>query len=266
MKTILFVCLILFTVTPAAVQAAVQAAVTSIPPSYGKLGLSKNNIGRYLREQIKDSSNFPYRIVGQIEVGCTGTIIGPSQILTAGHCVYNVDKKQWYENLDFFPGRVSETELPFGKVTWKKVFVQEEFLESGDTAYDFAVIELASPIGNQLGWSGMKVLPESEYTNRVRITGYPGDKPAGTMWTVTCPSSVEGTTINYLCDTYGGMSGSGVYSINPDPNQTYLTSVHLFGSYNSNGGVILDAKNFAHVLSWRNGNNLSANTVIHEKN
>lgn len=243
----------------------IAETITSVPPSFGKMGLSKKVLGLYPRDQVKDSSDFPFRVIGQIQVGCTGTLIGPKHILTAGHCVYDIETQSWSEDLDFYPGRLSESQMPYGAVTWKKVFVQKEYLETGSTAYDFAVIELAEPIGEQVGWSGFKALPESEYSNKVRITGYPGDKETGTMWTVSCPSNVIDTTINYECDTYGGMSGSGIFSLNTDPEKTYLTSVHTFGSSDSNGGVIIDRKNFGMILSWRNGENISDNTITHEK-
>ena len=56
---------------------------------------------------------------------------------------------------------------------------------------------------------------ESLFAHNVTMTtsGYPGDKPFGTMWRVSIPNvtNVDSNMMSYMSDTFGGQSGSPVY-------------------------------------------------------
>lgn len=236
------------------------------PHSYGRLGTSKKVLGIYPRTQITDAREFPYRVIGQLEIGCTATLIGPKHIITAGHCVYSLRDEKFETDLQFFPGQTDRYKKPFGQIDWKKIFIPRQYVNFQDKSFDFAVIELAEAIGDKIGWSGFKAMQAVDQ-NIIRLTGYPGDKSEGTMWTVTCPSVLSERTIQYKCDTFGGMSGSGIFPMGQNLVEPSLTGIHTMGTVEYNSGVVLTESNFELVRAWRDETAFPAeSTIIFSRN
>lgn len=221
----------------------------------------KELFGNYLREQITDTSKAPYSFVGKLNTNCTGTLIGPKHVITAGHCVYDVFYKQLNTYLVFTPRQIENGTYPFGQIKAKKIFLQKEFIDSLDVAYDFAVIELAEPIGTKTGWADLQVVTNETSLKKIRITGYPQDEILDTMWSVNCPATIKGSQIRYKCDTYSGMSGSSLFSSKVPGGPEAIYGIHSWGSSESNGGVIINQKNLDIINAWKSGVNIPANTV-----
>lgn len=117
----------------------------------------------------------------QAKIGsCTGWMIGPKTVATAGHCIYDTSSGSFAGTATVSPGR-NGTSYPYGSVKSTRYFIPSGW-RSGNTNYDYGAIELSEPIGNTVGYFGYSYTTSSLVGTTVTISGYPGDKTAGTQW------------------------------------------------------------------------------------
>jgi V8-like Glu-specific endopeptidase len=167
------------------------------------------------------SRGFPYSAIGQIQVVdntglyiCTGTLIAPNKVLTAGHCVWNIRRGAFYYNLNYAPGRFRDggnIVNPWGVVPWKSVTVFDSFKKNPAT-WDVAVVTLAKPLGSLTGYMGLAA--GCGRNLQLTTAGYPQDKSPGTCMAATCMQRAldcENPTNPHVCDTKQGMSGSPLW-------------------------------------------------------
>lgn len=209
-------------------------------------------IGADDRVQVTPTTYWPWITMGRIDVGCTGTIVGPRHVITAGHCVYNTDTDSWYYNLNFSPAQ-DGSYLPFGTVAWSVAITTTGWTVNHDRNYDYAMLILADTIGYTTGYMSYG------YDNNlcgnciVNINGYPADKPFGTMWHSDCPlTGLQASRLYYECDTFGGNSGSGVYMYWA-PDTRIIYGIHAYGVdwTGDNSATRINSSVFYNFQSWR---------------
>jgi V8-like Glu-specific endopeptidase len=171
--------------------------------------------------------SFPYKAVGQLsftmpsgEGMCSGAVIKPRIILTAGHCVHsgNGSLSGFYTNFRFAPA-FRDGVAPFGTWIASAVLVTTTWATGGGifpNAADYAVIEVQDQlvggvlkrIGDVTGAFGVKTL--SLPPNHAHLLGHPGNLDNGMrMHQVTAQSFslFPNNTVLYGSDMREGSSG-----------------------------------------------------------
>jgi glutamyl endopeptidase len=194
------------------------------PPGDGEPMGAESVIGHDDRERVDPTTVYPNSAVGHIELRnrnrdflCTGFLIDDNSILTSGHCAYDPflgPQPNPIESATWFPGRNRGVD-PYGACPVTGVWAPPRFVDTGNPAYDFAVMNLlpaCSEIGTETGTFGLFARDGSLATVRATVTGYPGEAVYGTMKRHRGKITKSGDRlIWYPMDTTGGQSGSPVW-------------------------------------------------------
>jgi glutamyl endopeptidase len=211
--------------------------------------------GQDTRIRIIDTTSFPFRAVGLVGFesgGCTGTLIGKRYVLTAGHCIFNIENNKWYKNVKFWAGR-NGNEAPFGAVGWVRLLSTKGWTVDHDDNSDFGLVILDRDLGTAVGWLGYGY-EEPMHLYNINILGYPGDKPSGTMWHSFCPLLEASTlTLRYNCATAPGESGSAIFVYWANANKYQIFGVNAYEYKNKNApnyGPRINKLRYELIKSW----------------
>ena len=215
------------------------------------------------RVQITTTSVYPWRVHASLRITAndgsqwigTGWFIGPHTLITAGHCVFIKNsgvpnRDGWVRSITVIPGR-NGTQQPFGSAVSTNFRTVTGWSNSGNQEYDYGAIILNTNLGSTTGWLGFGAYSDATLLASIaNISGYPGDKPAGTQWYhARKVTSVAPRKVYYDVDTYGGQSGSAVYRI--VDGQRSAIAVHAYGGGTANSGTRITSGVYNNLVAWK---------------
>ncbi len=236
---------------PAAAPAGARAA-----PAAPRIEQPSTVIGADGRRRV-DPRAYPTRAVVEITFsgpdgtyGCTGWLIGPDTVVTAGHCVHEGPGGDWFptSSYEIVAGR-SLQKAPFGVCRARQLYSVTGWVKHGQDDYDYGAIKLDCRVGKRTGWFGYGPVPDVK-GRTVRITGYPCDKPRGTAWSM--PGEVSRTDrrrIGYRIDTFGCQSGAPVFEMRS--KLAWGVGVHAYGSAAMNSATRINKEVASNLSAWR---------------
>jgi V8-like Glu-specific endopeptidase len=215
-------------------------------------------IGVDERVRILDTDLAPWRMIcalrlrgpGGTAIG-TGWFVGPRTVLTAGHCVFSTQFfGGWVESIELSPGR-SGTKFPFGTVKTRRVSSVDRWIEHEDPDFDIGCLHLDEPLGRQVGWFSVGALSPADLNGHfVNVSGYPGDRGAGTeqYHHRNRIKEVTGRRVFYDVDTAGGQSGAPVWIHQSETSPPIAIGIHAYGTGGTPANLMIEANSAPRII------------------
>lgn len=222
------------------------------------------------RRRINDTRQYPYCAVGQIigrwpdsadgvtsYYAGTGAIINRHHVLTAAHVIYKKEKGGFLQDVTFIPG-LNAAQEPFGVARGVRGIIPEKYMNadpqnSDRLSFDFALVTIDRDLGTSsgVGHFGLQSYLDPQLWNKiVNLGGYPGDIGNGDQqWMASGPLlDVYWDAFRYTIDTFGGQSGSPIWSL--ESNEPRICGVHSGGDQTGNYGCKLSNEKVQTLIKW----------------
>ena len=178
----------------------------------------------------------------------TAWLAGPSTLFTAAHNLLHAS--EGYSAVQVWVR--DNAAVPAGFIQAAGWDVHPQWRQTEQAGVDIGVVWLPQPLGQRLGWLGCMAQPEPVLRQRrVRLSGYPGDKPSSTQWFQDGPiDGVGAQLVSYRIDTGRGQSGSPVF-YGDAQQQPVAVAVHAYDDATQNLGVRITPALVQTLLAWK---------------
>lgn len=214
-------------------------------------------------DRVAVPDQYPYRAVGRLDSGCTGTLISDKLVLTGAHCVVDSRTGSVKENLGWFRPNLRNNDMNGPKAWMVRAWVGSENPD-GNRLRDYAVVELDEALGQRFGTLSVRVFDiAAQLPFRTDLVGYSADRDNGATATLHSGCNIREIVEDRLfheCDGTAGVSGGPLLNSNAGTfyisgmtvsefRQGAASSVTRDTYSKEYANVALSAKNFSGLVS-----------------
>ncbi|MBY0510497.1 MAG: trypsin-like serine protease [Rhodospirillaceae bacterium] len=234
------------------------------------------------RVKISNTQIFPWTTVGYLSVTypdggsfrCSATLVSPYVVLTAGHCIHNLERGGYVTSARVYPGQTqanlgdgipirpygvnSDVQAVQTTAQWTQISGKESY-PIDDYRHDFAAIQFKTPFTHTSTF--MPVL-YGNTLSPITEAGYPAEINNSNAFGLYVDDGTETSqSVNSLrqvhvrefrIDATGGNSGGPLFYVDGGTNQRYLVGSLSYGEDldDQGGGPWYDSWNQSLVSGW----------------